>query len=155
MVQYALQNAAPQPTLQHIVTDPDGGSLRVITFSGVVAVAPANPRGIVVRTSVEQPGAPIGFYVPEAFGISLEGAVAVAEATLTQVVIDGRTQMATVYGIGDITVRLVESEKTPGLGWPYLSFTCHSNDLPLAIHYRVTVQHPAARPTTEGPRTDD
>jgi hypothetical protein len=141
-VSYALQNAAPQPTLQHIVTDPDGGPLRIIVFSGVVTVAPANPRGIVVRTTVEQPGAPIGFYVPEAFGVPLVGAVAVAEATLTQVVIDGRTQMATAYGVGDITVRLVESEQTPGKVWPFLSFTCHSNDLPLGVHYRVTIQHP-------------
>ena len=139
---YALQNAAPQPTLQHIVTAIDGGRVRVIVFSGVVTVAPANPRGIVVRTTVEQPGAPIGFYVPEAFGVPLEGAIAVAEATLTQVVIDGRTQMATAYGLADITVRLVESEQTPGKGWPFLSFTCHSNDLALGVHYRVTIQHP-------------
>ena len=139
---YALQNAAPQPTLQHIVADIDGGRVRVIVFSGVVTVAPANPRGIVVRTTVEQPGAPIGFYVPEAFGVPLEGAIAVAEATLTQVVIDGRTQMATAYGIADVTVRLVESEQTPGKGWPFLSFTCHSNDLALGVHYRVTIQHP-------------
>ncbi len=141
-MQYALQNAAPQPTLQHTVTDVDGQSARVVTFSGVVAVAPAQQRGIVVRTTAEQPGAPIGFYVPEAFGISLDGAIAVAEATLTQVVVDGRTQMATAYGVGDVAVRLVESEQTPGIGWPYLSFTCHSNDLPLGVHYRVTIQHP-------------
>jgi hypothetical protein len=142
MVSYAVQNAAPQPTLQHVVADPDGTPLRVIIFSGVVTVAPAQQRGIVVRTTTEQPGAPVGFYVPEAFGVTLEGAVAVAEATLTQVVVDGRTQMATAYGVADVTVRLVESEQTPGLGWPYLSFSCHSNDLPLGVHYRVTIQHP-------------
>jgi hypothetical protein len=139
-----VQNAAPQPTLQHVVADLDGRPLRVIVFSGVVTVAPAQQRGIIVRTTAEQPGAPIGFYVPEAFGIALEGAVAVAEATLTQVVIDGRTQMATAYGVGDVMVRLVESEQTPGMGWPYLSFSCHSNDLPLGVHYRVTIQHPEA-----------
>ena len=138
---YALQNAAPQPTLQHLVRDVDGKRIRVVVFSGVVAVAPAVQRGIVVRTTAEQPGAPIGFYVPEAFGIMLDGAIAVAEATLTQVVVDGRTQMRTTYGIADIAVRLVESEQTPGMGWPYLSFTCHSNDLPLGVHYRVTIQH--------------
>ncbi len=141
-MQYTLQNAAPQPTLQHLVRDIDGKRIRVIVFSGVVTVAPAQQRGIVVRTTAEQPGAPIGFYVPEAFGIMLDGAIVVAEATLTQVVVDGRTQMATAYGISDITVRLVESEQTPGMGWPYLSFTCHSNDLPLGVHYRVTIQHP-------------
>jgi hypothetical protein len=139
---YVLQNAAPQPTLQHLVRDLDGQRIKVITFSGVVTVAPAQQRGIVVRTTAEQPGAPIGFYVPEAFGITLDNAVAVVEATLTQVVVDGRTQMATAYGLSDITVRLVESEQTPGLGWPYVSFTCHSNDLALGVHYRVTVQHP-------------
>jgi hypothetical protein len=139
---YALQNAAPQPTLQHLVRDIDGKRIRVIDFSGVVSVAPALQRGIVVRTTAEQPGAPIGFYVPEAFGVMLDGAIAVAEATLTQVVVDGRTQMRTTYGIGDVAVRLVESEQTPGMGWPYLSFTCHSNDLPLGVHYRVTIQHP-------------
>ena len=138
---YALQNAAPQPTLQHLIRDVDGKRIRVVVFSGVVAVAPALQRGIVVRTTPEQPGAPIGFYVPEAFGIMLDGAIAVAEATLTHVVVDGRTQMRTTYGIGDIAVRLVESEQTPGMGWPYLSFTCHSNDLPLGVHYRVTIQH--------------
>ena len=141
-MEYALQNAAPQPTLQHLVRDLDGKRIKVITFSGVVNVAPAQQRGIVVRTTAEQPGAPIGFYVPEAFGIPLDKAVAVVEATLTQVVVDGRTQMATAYGLTDITVRLVESEQTPGLGWPYVSFTCHSNDLALGVHYRVTVQHP-------------
>jgi hypothetical protein len=144
---YALQNAAPQPTLQHLVRDVDGKRVRVIVFSGVVAVAPAAQRGIVVRTTAEQPGAPIGFYVPEAFGIILDGAIAIAEATLTQVVVDGRTQMRTTYGIGDIAVRLVESEQTPGMGWPYLSFTCHSNDLPLGVHYRVTIQHPLVSDT--------
>ena len=142
-MQYALQNAAPQPTLQHLVTDLDGRPIRVVVFSGVVTVAPAQQRGIVVRTTAEQPGAPIGFYVPEAFGVPLEAAVAVVEATPTQVVVDGRTQMATAYGVGDITVRLVESEQTPGMGWPFLSFSCHSNDLPLGVHYRVTIQHPA------------
>jgi hypothetical protein len=86
--------------------------------------------------------------VPEAFGISLEGAVAVAEATLTQVVVDGRTQMATSYGIADVAVRLVESEQTPGKGWPYLSFTCHSNDLGMSVHYRVTIQHPLGESPT-------
>jgi hypothetical protein len=141
-MQYALQNAAPQPTLQHTVTDLAGRPAQVVIFTGVVTVAPAQQRGIVVRTTAEQPGAPIGFYVPEAFGISLDGAIAVAEATLTQVVVDGRTQMATAYGVGDVAVRLVESEQTPGMGWPYLSFTCHSNDLALGVHYRVTVQHP-------------
>jgi hypothetical protein len=139
---YVLQNAAPQPTLQHLVRDLDGKRIKVITFSGVVTVAPAQQRGIVVRTTAEQPGAPIGFYVPEAFGITLDNAVAVVEATLTQVVVDGRTQMATAYGLSDITVRLVESEQAPGYGWPYVSFTCHSNDLALGVHYRVTVQHP-------------
>ena len=116
----------------------------MIVFSGVVTVAPAQQRGIVVRTTAEQPGTPIGFYVPEAFGVTLEGAIAVAEATLTRVVIDGRTQMATAYGVGDVIVRLVESEQSPGMGWPYLSFSCHSNDLPLGVHYRVTIQHPEA-----------
>jgi hypothetical protein len=141
-MEYALQNAAPQPTLQHLVRDLDGKRVRVIVYSGVVTVAPAQQRGIVVRTTPEQPGAPIGFYVPEAFGVAIDGAVAVAEATLTQVVVDGRTQMATTYGIADIAVRLVESEQSPGLAWPYLSFTCHSNDLSLGVHYRVTIQHP-------------
>ena len=139
---YVLQNAAPQPTLQHLVRDLEGKRITVITFSGVVTVAPAQQRGIVVRTTADQPGAPIGFYVPEAFGVPLDKAVAVVEATLTQVVVDGRTQMATAYGLSDITVRLVESEQTPGVGWPYISFTCHSNDLALGVHYRVTVQHP-------------
>ena len=54
--------------------------------------------------------------------------------------------MATAYGLSDITVRLVESEQTPGMGWPYVSFTCHSNDLALGVHYRVTVQHPMEAP---------
>ena len=147
---YALQNAAPQPTLQHAVMDLEGRPIRVITFSGVVTVAPAQQRGIVVRTTPEQPGAPVGFYVPEAFGITLDGAIATAEATLTQVVVDGRTQMATTYGFTDITVRLVESEQTPGMGWPYVSFTCHSNDLPLGVHYRVTVQHRLPAPDAAG-----
>ena len=148
---YALQNAAPQPTLQHLVRDIDGKRVRVVVFSGVVSVAPAQQRGIVVRTTAEQPGAPIGFYVPGAFGIPLEGAIAVAEANLTQVVVDGRTQMATTYGISDITVRLVEADQTPGMGWPYLSFTCHSNDLALGVHYRVTVQHPPVQPAQQTP----
>ncbi|MEP7046885.1 MAG: hypothetical protein ABI949_09410 [Ilumatobacteraceae bacterium] len=139
---YVLQNAAPQPTLQHLVRDIDGKRIRVIVLSGVVVVAPAQQRGIVVRTTPEQPGAPVGFYVPEAFGIAFDGAIAVAEANLTQVVVDGRTQMATTYGIADIGVRLVESEQSPGMGWPYLSFSCHSNDLSLGVHYRVTIQHP-------------
>ena len=148
MVEYALQNAAAQPTLLQTIRDVDGRRARLIIFSGFVTVAPTNPRGIVVRTTVEQPGAPIGFYVPEAFGVPLEGAVAVAEAGLTEVVVDGRTQMATAYGIRDITVRLVESEQSHGKGWPYLSFTCHSNDLALGVHYRVTIQHPVETPTT-------
>jgi hypothetical protein len=64
--------------------------------------------------------------------------------------------MATTYGVADVKVRLVESEQTPGTGWPYLSFTCHSNDLRLGVHYRVTVQHPLAlnpesRPATPQP----
>jgi hypothetical protein len=148
-MQYALLNAAPQPTLQHAVTDLEGRPAMVITFSGVVTVAPAQQRGIIVRTTPEQPGAPVGFYVPEAFGITLDGAIAVVEATLTQVVVDGRTQIATTYGLADTTVRLVESEQTPGKGWPYISFTCHSNDLPLGVHYRVTVQHPLAAPVSD------
>jgi hypothetical protein len=141
-MQYAVQNAAPQPTLQHTVTDLEGHPARVVVFSGVVTVAPAQPRGIVVRTTDEQPGAPLGFYVPEAFGVALQGAVAVVEVTPTQVVVDGRTQVATAYGVGDAMVRLVESEQTPGMAWPYLSFSCHSNGLPLGVHYRVTIQHP-------------
>lgn len=139
-----MQNAAPQPTLQHIVREVDGRRARLIVFSGVVTVGPAQQRGIVVRTTPQQPGAPVGFYVPDAFGVPLEDAVAVGEASLTQVVIDGRTQMATTYGVADTKVRLVESEQTPGMGWPYLTFTCHSNDLALGVHYRVTVQHPLA-----------
>jgi hypothetical protein len=148
MAEYALQNATAQPTLLQTIRDVDGRRARLIIFTGVVTVAPTNPRGIVVRTTVEQPGAPIGFYVPEAFGVPLPGAVAVAEAGLTEVVVDGRTQMATAYGIRDVTVRLVESEQSPGKGWPYLSFTCHSNDLPIGVHYRVTIQHPVETPTT-------
>ena len=142
-IEYSVQNAAPQPTLQHTVTDGDGNPVRVVVFSGVVSVAPAQQRGVIVRTTVEQPGSPVGFYVPEAFGIPLAGAVVVVEATPTQVVVDGRTQMATAYGVGEALVRLVESEQTPGMGWPFLSFTCHSNVLPLGVHYRVTIQHPA------------
>ena len=141
-MEYAVQNAAPQPTLQHTVTDLAGHPARVVMFSGVVTVAPAQQRGIIVRTTDEQPGAPLGFYVPEAFGVPLEGAVAVVEVTPTQVVVDGRTQVATAYGVGDAMVRLVESEQTPGMAWPYLSFSCHSNGLPLGVHYRVTIQHP-------------
>jgi hypothetical protein len=148
MAEYALQNAAAQPTLLQTVRDVEGRRARLIVFSGVVTVAPANPRGIVVRTTVEQPGAPIGLYVPEAFGVPIDGAVAIAEASLTQVVVDGRTQMATAYGISDVAVRLVESEQSPGKAWPYLSFTCHSNDLPIGVHYRVTIQHPV---TTDQP----
>jgi len=140
--EYTVQNAAPQPTLQHNATDVDGRQVRVVIFSGVVAVAPANKRGIVVRTTAELPGSPVGFYVPEAFGVPLVGAVVVVEATPTQIVVDGRTQMATAYGVGDIAVRLVESEQTPGMGWPFVSFSCHSNNLPLGVHYRVTIQHP-------------
>lgn len=154
MVEYALQNAAPQPTLQQIVRDAEGRRARLVVFSGVVSVAPALQRGIVVRTTVEQPGSPVGFYVPEAFGVPLDGAVVVVEATPTQVVVDGRTQMATAYGVGDVTVRLVEAEQTPGKGWPFLSFSCHSNGLPLAVHYRVTIQHPI-EPTTPAPRSED
>ena len=150
-MEYALQNAAPQPTLQHSVRDLDGNCVTVTVFSGVVMVAPAQQRGIVVRTTPEQPGAPVAFYVPQAFGVVLEGAIAVAEATLTHVVVDGRTQMATTYGITDTSVRLVESEQTPGLAWPYLSFTCHSNDLPLGVHYRVTIQHRLNVPTGQPP----
>jgi hypothetical protein len=141
-MQYALQNAAPQPTLQYNVTDLDGRSARIVVFSGVVNVAPAQQRGIVVRTTVEQPGAPIGFYVPEAFAVPLAGATVVAEAAPTHVVVDGRTQMATAYGVSDVAVRLVEPEQTPGSGWPYISFTCHSQDLALGVGYRVTIQHP-------------
>ena len=141
-MQYALQNAAAQPTLQYNVTDIDGQPARIVVFSGVANVAPAQQRGIVVRTTVDQPGAPLGFYVPEAFAIPLAGATAVAEATPTSVVVDGRTQMATAYGVSDIAVRLVEAEQTPGSGWPYLSFACHSNDLPLGVSYRITVQYP-------------
>ncbi|HEY7625638.1 MAG TPA: hypothetical protein VH761_01170 [Ilumatobacteraceae bacterium] len=151
MADYALQNAAPQPTLQQIVRDEQGRRARLVVFSGVVSVAPAQQRGIVVRTTVEQPGAPVGFYVPEAFGLPVEGAVAVAEATPTQIVIDGRTQMATAYGVSDVAVRLVESEQTPGKAWPYLSFTCHSNDLALSVHYRVTIQYPMETPTSTTP----
>lgn len=138
-----MQNAAPQPTLQHTVTDVDGRPARVVIFSGVVAVGPVQQRGVIVRTSTSgQPGEPVGFYVPEAFGVPLDGAVVVVEATPTQVVVDGRTQIATAYGVGDVTVRLVESEQTPGKGWPFLSFACYSNGLPLGVHYRVTIQHP-------------
>src|SRR4029078_4438232 len=143
-MEYAVQNAAPQPTLQHIVREVDGRRARVIVFSGVVTVAPAPPPRIVVRTTPQQPGAPVGFYVPDGFGIPLEEAVAVGEASLTQVVVAGRKQVATTYGVADTKVRLVESEHTPGLGWPYVTFTCHSNDLGLGVHYRVTVQHPLA-----------
>jgi hypothetical protein len=141
-MQYALQNAAPQPTLQYNVTDLDGHPTRIVVFSGVVNVGPAQPRGIVVRTTVEQPGAPLGFYVPDAFAVPLAGATAVAEATPANVVVDGRTQMATAYGVSDVMVRLVEADQTPGSGWPYLSFACRSNDLPLGVNYRVTIQYP-------------
>ena len=139
---YAVQNAAPQPTLQHVVADLDGRSLRVIVFSGVVTVAPAQQRGH--RRAHHRRPAGRADRLLRAGGVrrALDGAIAVAEATLTQVVVDGRTQMATAYGIADVTVRLVESEQTPGKGWPYLSFTCHSNDLALGVHYRVTIQHP-------------
>ncbi|MEP7202537.1 MAG: hypothetical protein ABI894_08010 [Ilumatobacteraceae bacterium] len=152
-MQYALQNAAPQPTLQHLVRDLEGKRVKLITFSGVVTVAPAQQRGIVVRTTPDVPGAPVGFYVPDAFGVPTIDAIVVVEATPTQVVIDGRTQMATAYGLSDITVRLVESEQAPGVGWPYLSFTCHSNDLALGVHYRVTIQHPLPRPAAPTPAT--
>lgn len=141
-IDYSVQNAAPQPTLQHIVTDGDGKQVRLVTFSGVVAVAPAPQRGVIVRTTAEQPGSPIGFYVPEAFAVPLDGAVVVVEVTPTRLVVDGRTQIATAYGIGEAMVRLVESEQTPGQGWPYLSFSCYSNALSLGVHYRVTIQHP-------------
>ena len=141
-MQYALLNAAPQPTLQYNVTDIDGHAARILVFSGVVNVAPAQQRGIVVRTTVEQPGAPVGFYVPDAFAVPLAGAIVVAEATSTTIVVDGRTQMATAYGVSDVVVRLVEADQTPGSAWPYLSFTCHSQDLPLGVGYRVTIQHP-------------
>ena len=154
MADYALQSAAPQPTLQHVVRDVEGRRVRLVTFSGVVNVAPAQQRGIVVRTTVEQPGSPVGFYVPEAFGFPLDSAIAVAEATPTQIVVDGRTQMATAYGVSDVAVRLVESEQSAGKAWPFLSFTCHSNDLPLGVHYRVTIQYPLEA-TTPAARSDD
>ena len=96
-MQYALQNAAPQPTLQHAVTDLEGRPALVITFSGVVTVAPAQQRGIIVRTTPEQPGAPVGFYVPEAFGITLDGATAVVEASLTQVVETSRIALVSAH----------------------------------------------------------
>ena len=63
--------------------------------------------------------------------------------------------MATAYGLSDITVRLVESEQSPGLGWPYLSFTCHCNDLALGVHYRVTIQHPLPEPERLPRHADD
>jgi hypothetical protein len=147
-MEYKLQSAAPQPTLQYGVRDLEGQRQWVVIFSGVVNVNPAQPRSIVVRTTVEQPGISIGFYVPEAFGMPLAGAVVAAEASLARVVIDGRTQVATAYGISDVAVRLVEAEQTPGMGWPYLSFTCHSQDLAIGVQYRVTAQHPLARPTS-------
>jgi hypothetical protein len=145
---YKLQNAAPQPTMQYGVRDLEGHRQWIVIFSGVVNVVPAQQRGIVVRTTVEQPGVPIGFYVPEAFGLPMADAVAAAEASLSRVVIDGRTQIATAYGVSDVAVRLVEADQTPGMGWPYLSFTCHSQDLTLGVQYRVTVQHPLPKPTS-------
>jgi hypothetical protein len=77
-MEYKLQNAAPQPTLHYTVTDLDGRPARLVAFSGVVTVAPGQQRGVVVRTTVEQPGSPIGFYVPEAFAVPLARAIAVA-----------------------------------------------------------------------------
>jgi hypothetical protein len=145
-MEYKLQSAAPQPTVQYGVRDLEGQRQWIVIFSGVVNVAPAQQRGVVVRTTVEQPGMPIGFYVPEAFGLPLEGAVVAAEVSLARVIVDGRTQVATAYGVSDVAVRLVEADKTPGMGWPYLSFTCHSQDLALGVQYRVTVHHPLQRP---------
>jgi hypothetical protein len=133
---YTLQNAAPQPTLQHIVRDIDGKRVRVIVFSGVVAIAPAQqhtasscaPRlnnrraDRVLRTGgVRRP---------------LEGAIAVAEANL-QVVVDGRTQMATAWD---------QQHRGPsgrsgqtGHGMAVSQLHMPLNDLALGVHYRVTV----------------
>ncbi len=112
-------------------------------FSGVVTVAPAQQRGIVVRTTDEQPGSPIGFYVPEAFGVALDGAVAVVEATPTQVVVDGRTQMATAYGVGDVdgAPRRIRADARPGLAVPHLHVATPT-DLAARRALPGHVQHP-------------
>ena len=75
-MQYALQNAAPKPTLQHLVRDIEGKRVKLITFSGVVDGRRTAARHRRAQRTPEQPGAPVGFYVPEAFGIP------VAEATV-------------------------------------------------------------------------
>ena len=151
-----MQNAAPQPTLEHLVRDIHGKRIRVIVFSGVVSVAPAQQRGIVVRTTPEQPAAPIGFYVPEAFGIVVDGAIAVAEAILDP----GRRRRPNPDGrqpMGSPTSRCVWSSRNshPGSAGRISASSCHSNDLPLGVHYRVTIQHPLvsenpARPAGSG-----
>jgi hypothetical protein len=47
-----------------------------------------------------------------------------------------------VYGVGEASAQLVPDEAQPGLGFPYMAFTCFG-DMPLAVAYRVTIQSPA------------
>jgi hypothetical protein len=138
---FVVQAVRPDPPLDIVVSEPtDGRRRRMTVLSGVVAVAPVPTGRLEVRVAGRQPDAePIGFYVPGAEPVpSATDVTALVEASLTQAVVTGHTTHDTVYGIGDLSVRLVVDERNAAVRWPFITFVCYGQR-PLGVRYRVTL----------------
>jgi hypothetical protein len=138
---YQVSGHRPDPVLDVLVTDASSGVTRRMTvLGGVVAVGPAEQRGMRMYVRGQQPtGEEVGLYLTEAGGLPMEGDIAVsAEASLSQVVVNARIDnVEMVYGIGDVAVRLMPGQDGSAR-WPWLSFTCYGQQ-PLGVRYRVTI----------------
>jgi hypothetical protein len=138
---YQVSAQRPDPVLDIVVTDAATGVPRRMTvLSGVLAVAPAEQRGMRMYVRGQQPeGEQAGLYLTDLGPLPLEGEIAVsAEASLSQVVVNARIDnVEMVYGIGDVTAQLMPGQDGRDR-WPLLTFTCYGQQ-PLGIRYRVTL----------------
>ena len=144
-VPFQIATTKAEPTLDHVVTDAATGTpLRVTVAAGVVVAQAEQARRMHVFVAGRQPtGEPVGFYVPGIDPLPITGEVQlVAEASLAQVVVNaGVDNVDIAYGVGDVTVQLVDAPDGT-VRWVYLGFGCYGGQ-PLAVRYRVTVVRPA------------
>lgn len=138
---YQVSAHRPDPVLDVVVADAATGVPRRMTvLSGVLAVGPAEQRGVRMYVRGQQPpGEQAGLYLTDLGALPMEGEVAIwAEASLSQVVVNARVDnVDVVYGIGDVAAQLVTGQD--GLGrWPLLTFNCYGQE-PLGVRYRVTL----------------
>lgn len=140
---FVVQAHRPDPFVRIRVTDEQGRPTEMTVLSGVVAVGPeSTPRMRMHVRGQIPPGEPVGLYLTDGGPLPVDGAISiVAEASLTQVVIDHMINiMELPYGIGDVAAQLALGQDNAAR-WPLLTFQCHGSQ-PIGVRYRVTLLRP-------------